>query len=61
MRWKAIFGGSFIRDDIHEILRLVHNYGLGTVYLKTDGISFRDEDFRVLSKYSVKVIPFINL
>lgn len=49
-------GDPFIRDDIHEILRLVYDYGLGAVYLKTDGASLKSESLRVLSKYDVKVI-----
>lgn len=49
-------GDPFIRGDIHEILRLVHDYGLGTVYLKTDGMLLGDENIRVLSKYGIMVI-----
>lgn len=49
-------GDPFIRDDICEILKLVHDYGLGRVYLKTDGMLLRDEDIKVLSRYGVMVI-----
>lgn len=49
-------GDPFVRKDIHEILRMIHDHGLRPVFLKTDGMSLREEDVRILSKYEVMVL-----